>query len=322
MSVLVTGPDTLLGYQVSLAVAESGMTVRLLAPDESTRGDYPFEVASFNTATGDCLDLESCIPALEGATAVFHCESGRLSPASSGAAARAYVEGTRNLLLSMSRLGVEDLVLASSAFVFAPGTLDEPGDETAAWDNPLALQCLDAHRAASDLASRYAEDGKVRCVTVNPTLLLGSGDRPGSAGWWLLETLTGGVPGAPAGGVNIVRAADAAAAAVKALGRGRPGQAFILGGENVPYAAMLEHVALALGTSADAAGEQVRGWLSGLKGRRRRPDPLLRQVAETGLYYSPSRAREQLGLEVTPASETVAEAAAWFASFRGPSTAG
>jgi dihydroflavonol-4-reductase len=317
LSILVTGTDTLLGYHVAQALSDSGLVVQLLAPAGSRQEDFGLETASFHTTTGGILDLESCISALDGATAVFHCESGRLSPAARDeAAGPTFVEGTRNLLLAMSRTGVEDLVLAGSAFVFGPGTIEEPGDEESAWDNPLRVPCLDAVRAASDLAQRYAGDGKVRCVTVSPTLLFGEGDRPGTASWWLLEHAAELMDRAPTGGINIARAADAGAAAVRALGRGKSGQSFILGGTNVPYEILLREISLAVGTPAGSAPAGQRGLLGRLKGSRRSLDPIIGGLGGAGLYYSSSRAVEQLDLEAAPVSVTVAEAASWFLSSR------
>lgn len=316
LSILVTGPDTLLGNHISRVLTDSGLTVRLLAPAGSDQADYDVPGAAVTIATSQTLDTESCLTALEGCTGVFHCESGRLSPASSADATPTVVEGTRNLLLSMSRLGVEDLVLAGSAFVFAPGTLDEPGDETAAWDNQLAMPCLDAIRASSDLAQRYADDGRVRCVTVSPSLMMGDHDRPGSAGWWFLDLVAAGTTDAPPGSVNIVRAADAAAAAVKALGRGKAGQSFIIGGENVTYDALFSEAALALGVSTGPPAARDRATFARLRPGRRKRDPLLRRLAGTDLCYDAGLARAELGLAVTPARETISEAASWFTSHR------
>lgn len=312
MSVLVTAPDTLLGFSIARALAGAGIPGRLLVPEGSLLPDDPPEGAVLSTVSSASLDVESCLAALDGVTAVFHCESARLSgDPGDRPAGRLFLEGTRNLLIAMRRAGVEDLYHAGTALAFRPGTLQEPGDETDEWDEPPPLACLEAQRAARDLISRQCDDGTLKCVTFCPALLAGRGDGPGGAAWRLLEDVLRGVaPGA--GGINLARAADAAEAAVKALGRAKPGASYILGGENVDYADLLAHAVRALGL--EGLPEVKARRRKGSKRRGGDGKALLSEAGlrDTGLYYSPRLARDDLGLNVSPAAVTVAEAAQWY----------
>jgi dihydroflavonol-4-reductase len=315
LSVLVTGADTILGFQITRALGAAGFLVRVLVPEEA--GADTASSAGVQVVAGETADVESCLEALEDTTAVFHCESGHLIEAGPRAV-RDFIEGTRNLLVAMSRAGVEDIVYAGSAFLFEPGDEDEPGDESAAWDNPLGLMCLEAHRAAADLLQRYNESGKLRCVTISPTLLMGDHDMPGGAGWWLIDRVNRGAM-MPTGAVNVVNARDAAAAAVKALGRGKPGASYLLGGENVADSDLLAQIAGALGVGIEQSGEVTRPGkalraLKKLSPRIKAPKPEIARLGEIGLYYTSALAESQLGLEVTPARQTVLEAVRWFVS--------
>jgi dihydroflavonol-4-reductase len=315
LSVLVTGADTILGFHIIRSLTAAGFLVRVLVPEEA--GADAVSSAGVQMVCGDTTDAESCLEALEDTSAVFHCESGHLVEAGPRAV-RDFIEGTRNLLVAMSRAGVEDIVYAGSAFLFEPGDEEEPGDETAAWDNPLGLMCLEAHRAAADLLQRYNESGKLRCVTVSPTLLMGDHDMPGGAGWWLIDRVNRG-SAAPDGAVNVVNARDAAAAAVKALGRAKPGASYILGGENVSDSDLVAQIAGGLGVDVEQSAEETRPGralraIKKLSPRIKAPEPEIARLGEIGLFYTPGLAAGQLGLEVTPARKTILEAVEWFVS--------
>ncbi len=315
MSVLVTGVDTTLGYNIARALASDGFGVRVLVPGKV---EPEHESAGIEAFEGETSDPESCLASLSGIRAVFHCESGRLFGAGP-IGTRGFIEGTRNLLVAMSRLGVEDLVYAGSALTFAPGGHDDPGDESAAWGNPLGLSCLDALQAAGDLAQRYNDSGKVRCVTVSPTLVIGNGEMPGGPGWWLLGQVASGENLKPAGSVNVVRAADAAEACVKALGRSGAGQSFILGGVNVLNSVLVESIASELGSAMEQSRARSRAGrvldlASRLVPRVRAPEPEIMKVAGVPLCYNPARAIDRLDLRLTPLADTVREAVKWYLS--------
>jgi dihydroflavonol-4-reductase len=312
MSILVTGSDTVLGYHISRALCSSGFKVRGLVPaglEESATG-------SIEIRSSDSTDVESLASAMEGTSAVFHCEAGRLSSAGPHGQ-HAFVEGTRNVLVAMARSGIEDLIYVGSALVFRAGTVADPGNELAPWENPVKLACLDVLRASSDLVKRYQESGKVRCVTVCPTLVMGARDLPGGAGWWLIERVCRHESGQPAGSVNVVRATDAAAAAVKALGRGRPGTSYILGGHNIVDAELVDLIGSALGEppTDDTGDVSQPGRL--LKAVRRKvprvraPESPMVALGALDLCYD-SAAAGQLELEAAPLRQTVQEAVDWY----------
>ena len=311
MTILLTGADTLFGTHLARELSDGGFPFRAItAPGTAPRIDgIPFESsASF------ALDLESCISALAGVTAVFHLESERLlSRPLDEPAAREHVEGTRNLLVAMTRCGVEDVVYASSAMSFSPGSFSEPGDESSPAPE-VTVPCLRAMRAVEDLLQRYCDDGRLRYVTLHPTLMMGAGASAIDPCWWFVDRALSGGLGGRAGGVNVVRASDAAPAAIKVMGRGRPSEALILAGENLALADLAaESLRAADGFGAHRDETPARP----AKHRRRSkepPEPLAAMLATEGLYYSPAKARERLDLEVSPAAETIAEAVAAFFS--------
>ena len=314
MAVLVTGADTLLGSQVAKGLLDSGFTVRILV----TRGTTPrVSGVPVETCSSLALDLESCLSALADATAVFHFDSERMfARPGDEKEARAHIEGTRNLLVAMTRAGVEDMVYSSSALSFEPGTMDEPGDESLRMSR-AGPACLASMRATEDLLQRYGDDGRLRYMTVHPTVMMGEGAEPGDTCWWLMQQAAAGLLSGRSGGINIARASDAAAAVVKALGRGKPCESFILGGENISLHDLGESIALALAPLGDRVSQAAEpaGRRRSRRARSRddRPEePLAAQLAGLGLYYTPALAAERFDLQTAATAEVVRESVEWY----------
>ncbi|MFH1150073.1 MAG: NAD-dependent epimerase/dehydratase family protein [Actinomycetota bacterium] len=305
MKVLVTGAGSAFGYHLCLALLDDGFAVRI---PEADAGGGDLDGLGVETSPGGC-DPESLIGALAGVNAVFDC--GFCWQAWPPGEARESLETTGNLLVAMSRCGVERLVHAGTAFSFEPGSLTEPGDEQVPRAGPLfGLDCLGSAKQAQDNVLRFRDSEKVAAVVVNPTVVLGDHDPGGTLCSALLERAGTGEE-VPPGGVNVVGAADAARATLKALGRGVAGRCYILGGWNVTYrelfALMTRGEARRRPEGPSPAGRgPLRGRLSG-----RRSDRLAGEITSRELYYGSARASSELGLEPSPLERVVAGARNW-----------
>ena len=321
MTVLVTGAEGVLGSSLTRQLVESGFTVRVMLDPESDEAE--FEGLHCEVMPGDILDPESTLNALQGIQAVFHsAHTAAFWPPRAGWIDAVNLGGTRNLLVAMSRAGVETLVHVGSAFSFGFGTPDEPGtEETPYMADRFHLACFDSMRRAQELVQMYTDEGKIRGIIVNPTLVLGPYFAPQDAAASLISHVSGSPRRYPSGGINVVGADDAARAIVKALGRGRPGRCYILGGCNIGYRELFEKIAAALGVQP--ATKQwpdrtliARGFLGSLHGKLTgRKPPVTREVAhvmETDMYYDPARAISELELSATPLDTIVEDACRWF----------
>jgi dihydroflavonol-4-reductase len=321
VTVLVTGAEGVLGNSLIRQLVESGFTVRaMLDPKSDAAG---LDGLSYERVPGDILDPESTLAALQGVQAVFHCESsGDFWPPRAGRIDAVNLGGTRNLLVSMSRAGTETLVHVGSAFSFGFGTQDEPGtEETPYMADRFHLACFDSMRRAQELVQMYSDEGKIRGIIVNPTFALGPYFSPRCPVGILLSHVGKTPSRYPSGGINVVGAIDAARAMVKALGRGRPGRCYILGGHNVRYKELFERIASALGVPAAAKQWPdktlaARGLLGSFSGKlTRRAPPLTKEIAQVMtacMYYDSARAIRELDLSVTPLDSIVEEACARF----------
>jgi dihydroflavonol-4-reductase len=232
--VLVTGGTGFLGEHLVRALRQSGQAVRVLCrqptPELTSLGVSAYE--------GDILDEndEGLPLSLDGVKEVYHL-AGMVSrdPRKGPAMMRLHVEGTRRLLHAAARAGVRRIVLASTSGTIAVSRDPEPiPDETFPYpielcgNWPYYLSKIYEEKLALELGPRLG----VEVVCVNPSLLLGPGDRRGSSTEDVRKFLCGELPIVPSGGLSFVDVRDAAAACVSAMEKGRAGARYLLGGPN------------------------------------------------------------------------------------------
>ena len=134
----------------------------------------------------------------------------------------------------MAAAGVRRMVLASTSGTIGVSRHEEILDETAPYAEevvagwPYYASKIYQERLAFEHGARLG----IEVVAVNPSLLLGPGDRRLSSTGDVRQFLRRQVPTVPTGGINFVDARDAAAATAVALDRGRDGERYLLGGPN------------------------------------------------------------------------------------------
>src|ERR1041385_7831501 len=230
-SVLVTGATGFLGEHLCRVLVEHGHIVRGLARTRSAvLDDLGVEHVRGDVLQGDELDR-----AVDGVAAVFHL-AGAVSrdPDDGQRMMRLHVDGTRRVLDRMGAAGVRRMVLASTSGTIGVSKHEEILDETAPYAEEIVAGW--PYYASKIYQERLAfEHGKrlgIEIVAVNPSLLLGPGDRRLSSTGDVRRFLRREIPTIPDGGVSFVDARDAAEATATALERGRPGERYLLGGRN------------------------------------------------------------------------------------------
>ncbi len=229
--VLVTGATGFLGEHLCRALVERGHTVRGLARSRSAvLAELGVEHVRGDVLGGDELDR-----ALDGVSCVFHL-AGAVSrdPDDAQRMMRLHVDGTRRVLERMAAAQVGKMVLASTSGTIGVSKSEEILDETAPYAEeivagwPYYASKIYQERLAFEHGKRHGID----VVAVNPSLLLGPGDRRLSSTGDVRKFIKRQIPVVPEGGINFVDARDAAAATASAMERGRPGERYLLGGPN------------------------------------------------------------------------------------------
>jgi dihydroflavonol-4-reductase len=229
--VLVTGATGFLGEHLCRVLVERGHTVRGLARTRSAiLADLGVEYIRGDVLAGPELDR-----ALDGARAVCHL-AGAVSrdPDDAQRMMRLHVDGTRRVLERMAAAGVPRMVLASTSGTIGVSKDEAILDETAPYAEdivagwPYYASKIYQERLAFEHGTRLG----IEIVAVNPSLLLGPGDRRLSSTGDVRRFLRREIPTIPDGGVSFVDARDAAEATAAALERGRAGERYLLGGPN------------------------------------------------------------------------------------------
>jgi len=317
--VLVTGASGFVGWHVARLLLERGARVRALLRPGSRLRELGAE-----TVTGDLRDPASLQTAVAGCGVVFHVAADyRLWAPDPQELYRSNVDGTRNLLDAARRAGVERVVYTSTVgcIGFVPGGL---GDET----TPVTLEDMTgAYKRskflAEQVALRYASEG-FPVVIVNPTAPVGDHDfKPTPTGKIILDFLRGSMPAFVDTGLNLVDVRDVALGHWLAFERGRPGERYILGAENLTLQEILQRLARIAGLKAPtlripyfvafAAGVASTAW-SRVTGRPPSVPLDAVRMSRTKMWVTHRKAERELGYSPGPVDQALAGAVAWFRS--------
>ena len=315
--VLVTGASGFLGWHVARALLERGYAVRALV-----RPGSRVDELDVDARTGDLRDAASLKRAAAGCGLVFHVAADyRLWARTPDDLYHSNVEGTRNLLRAARNAGVERVVYTSTV-----GVIGIPSDGIGDEDTPVAFKDMVGHYKRSKfLAERVALEfarGGLPVVIVNPTAPVGDHDvKPTPTGQIVLDFLRGGMPAYIDTGLNVVDARDCAQGHLLACERGRAGERYILGSENLTLAEILGALARLAGRKAPtvrlpyALAYLAGAWSTARAGFTHRPPRIPLEAVRMGrkrMWVTHEKARRELGFEPAPAETALARAVEWF----------
>jgi dihydroflavonol-4-reductase len=321
--VLVTGASGLIGAHVARDFAEAGADVRALC-----RTEPPAEARVAEHVAADLRDTAAVERAVEGCDAVAHVGAVySYARADAPAMAAVNIDATRALLAAAARGPRRRVVVTSSSATCGPvpGRAATEGDGPPEWE--LRIPYKRTKLAGERVALEAARAGQ-EVVVVNPTTTIGPFDRrPTPSGRMVVGVMEGKIRAyLPRAGINVVAAADVARGHRLALEHGRPGERYLLGGEDLPlrdvFALIARHagrtpprvpipypVALGAAHAADLAGRVLGREFELVNLDETR-------LARHPLWFSSAKAVRELGYAWRPADEAIAEAVAWFARAR------
>ncbi len=314
---LVTGASGFLGWHVARLLIERGHRVRALVRPSSKIRELDAEQAG-----GDLRDPDSVKRAMAGCGLVFHVAADyRLWAADESELYRSNVDGTRNVLQAARQAGVDRVVYTSTV-----GCIGVPAGGEGDEDRPVTLGDMKgAYKRSKFLAERVALEfaaAGLPVVIVNPTAPIGDHDiKPTPTGRIVLDFLKGDMPAFIDTGLNVVNARDVALGQVLACERGRSGERYILGSENLTLAQILGKLAAITGRKAPrlqlpyavayAAGVVTTGWAK-ITGKPPRAPLDAVRMARKKMFVSHAKAARELGFEPGPAQGALAQAVEWF----------
>jgi dihydroflavonol-4-reductase len=315
MRALVTGATGFVGAAVARALVREGWQVRALARPGSDRRNIqalPVEVSE-----GDLADTLSLQRALSGCEALFHVAADyRLGAPDPRELYQTNVEGTRNILEASRQAGVRRVVYTSSVATVGIPADGSPGNE----DTPVAVADMIGHYKRSKfLAEQLVRETALSglpVVIVNPSTPIGPGDvKPTPTGQMVLD-----VPAYVDTGLNIVHVDDVAAGHLLAFHRGRPGERYILGGQDMTLREILFEIAQLVGrkpprirlpTAVVFPIAYAAEALARVTGRPGRITLEGVRMARKRMFFSSDKATRELGYQWRPPAEALRDAIAW-----------
>ncbi|MCX6035640.1 MAG: NAD-dependent epimerase/dehydratase family protein [Chloroflexi bacterium] len=322
MKAFVTGGTGFVGSAVIRKLLAAGYQVKaLVRPGTNTR---MLDGLSVERVIGDLSDTAALQQAMTGCEWVFHV-----------AALYAYwgytwdefyqsnVEGTRRVLEAVARSGVRHVVHTSSIASLGIPRDGTPGTE----ETPVTLKDMlsDYKRSkylAEEVVREFVAQG-LPVVTVNPAAPVGVGDhKPTQTGKMIVDFLNGKIPAYVDTGLTMVDVDDVANGHLLAMEKGKVGERYILGGENLSLKQVLDLL------SEISGRPEVRvripravalGWAYVDTGLARlnpihipAATPAAVHVSKNKEYFSSAKAILELGYSFIPARKALRKAVEWY----------
>lgn len=322
MNVFLTGATGFVGSHVARAFAAQGARLRLLVRPTSRLDNL--EGLAADTATGDLRDPDSFRSALADCEVLVHVAADyRLWVRDPQAMYAANVDGTRQLLALARVLGVAKVVYTSSVATMGfreDGTIVDE-------DTPVALDDMIGHYKRSKYLAEQeaiaAARGGQDVIVLNPTTPVGANDiKPTPTGQIIVDFLNRKFPAYVDTGLNLVDVEEVARMHVGAIDRARPGERYILGGENFSLKQILDKMSAITGipsptmevphgvAMAFAYFDEI--FTGRLRGREPRATVEAVRMGKKKMFASSAKAERELGFRIVPVYPALRAAIAWF----------
>lgn len=322
LTVLVTGATGLVGGAVVQELLARGHAVRaLVRPTSELTNLGGGASARVELVPGDVLDRPSVEAALRGCQAVIHT-AGIATMGREGRARLMAVNagGVEVVLGAALAAGVERAVLTSSTAVLGGSLVPRVADEdTTSSADTLGFDYFVSKLRGEEVGLDLAARG-LPLVVVRPAYVLGPGDLYGSSAATVLALARRRLPAYVQGGASFCDVRDVARGHVEALLRGRPGETYLLGGQNLTMDEAIGRICrlagvpppLRLPYSVAAAMTRAQGLLARLGGPAPAVTLELLEAARLYTFVTSAKAQRELGYSIRPFEDSVRDTLRWY----------
>ncbi len=322
MFAFVTGATGFVGNHVARALADQGADLRLLVRANSNLKNVSDLKADL--VQGDLRDPASLEKAVSGCDTVFHVAADyRLWVRDAEEMYRANVEGTRAILEAARKSSVRRVVYTSSVATMGFTSDGQAANE----ESPVSLDnMIGPYKRSKFMAEQVAMEAArngMDVVIVNPTTPVGDRDiKPTPTGRIVVDFLKKKFPAYVDTGLNLVDVTECARGHIAALEKGRPGQRYILGGENLTLKQILDKLAVITGLPSPSvrvpyvlalATGVVDEIVTGrIRGREPRATIDAVRMGRKKMFVSSAKAERELGWKLIPVNDALRRAVDWF----------
>ncbi|SOD42665.1 dihydroflavonol-4-reductase [Nitrosovibrio sp. Nv4] len=322
MKSLVTGANGFVGSAVARCLLNAGHDVRCLVRPGSDRrnlDNLPVEISE-----GDLRSAPSLKRAVAGCDSLFHVAADyRLWVPNPETMYDINVKGTQALILAAAEAGMKRMVYTSSVATLGASQNGDPVNE----NTPSSLLSMTGHYKrskfmAEQVVQQMTDEHKLPLVIVNPSTPIGPRDiKPTPTGRIVVDTLCGRMPAYVNTGLNIAHADDIAYGHLLAYAHGKPGERYILGGENMTLLQILQMIDEISGKRTKRFNLPVKlvlpaAWIMEKMAMVTNVEPRATVdtvcMAKKKMFYSSDKAVRELGYRYRPAAEALEDAMIWF----------
>lgn len=315
MRIFLTGGHGFIGSRVTRFLSKRGHNLVCLVREKSKT--HRIDDLTFERAKGDVRDKASLVAGMRGSDAVIHLASvSSWKDIRSGALEPTIIDGTRNILDAAKEAGVKRVVFVSSILAVNASTEPKVFDESATFElGGTNLRYALAKHEAEKMVFAAAKEG-LDAVIVNPGEVYGAEDEDFITAGNLKDILSSWPAMACRGGNPVCHVDDIAEGIILALEKGRAGERYILGGENL---SVEETVRLALEIGGKKApvlrmpNSLVKGVVNTMA-KLGLPTPAVPEVLDYATLYwfmDSSKAKRELGYNPRSARDAMTPAIAW-----------
>jgi dihydroflavonol-4-reductase len=322
MLAFVTGATGFVGSHVARALAAQGADLRLLVRSSSDLRNV--QDLRAEQVTGELRDAVSLKKAVSGCDVVFHVAADyRLWVRDPDEMYRSNVEGTKAILQAARESKARRVVYTSSVATMGFNSNGRLASE----DSPVSLaDMIGPYKRSKFMAEEIAiQAGKsgMDVVVVNPTTPVGERDiKPTPTGRIVVDFLKKKFPAYVDTGLNLVDVSECAQGHVTALEKGKSGERYILGGENLTLKQILDKLAAITGLpspkikvpyvvalATGVVDQVVTGYI-----RKREPRATIDAVrmGRKKMFVSSRKAERDLGWKIVPVDGALRRAVEWF----------
>ena len=322
MLAFLTGATGFVGSHVARTLAEKGADLRLLVRTNSNKKNL--DDLKADLVTGDLRDSGSLEKGIAGCDVVFHVAADyRLWVRDPDEMYRANVEGTRAILEAARKANIRRVVYTSSVATMGFTSNGQPADEK----SPVSLaNMIGPYKRSKFMAEQVAIEAARAgqdVVIVNPITPVGERDiKPTPTGRIVIDFLKKKFPAYVDTGLNLVDVRECALGHVAALEKGRSGERYVLGGENLTLKQILDKLAVITGLpsprvrvpyvlalATGVVDELVTGRILG---REPRASIDAVRMGRKKMFASSAKAEHELGWKVMPVDDALLRAVDWF----------
>lgn len=323
MRAVVTGASGLVGANLLKELQTCGY--QAVGLKRSTSKIQHLSSLPVEWVEADVTDPASLLRAFEGADVVFHCAaviSFLRKP--DRASLQTNVQGTTHVLEAIRKAGVPRLVHCSTVVALAISTDGRLVTEEMPW-NREEVHMIDGYALTKRQSQNLVLEAAARdvdAVIVNPAYMFGPYDAKPSSGKMILDLLRKGLPGVTPGMNNYVDVRDVCRGMIAASEKGRRGECYILGGENLSYAEIFALIAKVAGIRVPTRRiprpiAKLVGWFGDLQQAITKREALINSVTidyayHPGSIYSSDKARKEIGYQTSPLEDAIRDAITWF----------